>query len=86
MKKTKLAVFFMAAAMMLSACGGSKAQNQQNNVSNDTQGTEQESQQQEAASLYRKYKKYKNRAMWTKPSTMCTQMKNFVDRVKIQNI
>ena len=35
---------------------------------------------------YRKYKKYKNRAMWTKLSTMCTQMKNFVDRVKIQNI
>ena len=35
---------------------------------------------------YRKYKKYKNRAMWTKLSTMCTQMKNFVDRVKIQII
>ena len=30
---------------------------------------------------YRKYKKRKNIVMWTKMSTMCTQIKNFVDNL-----
>ena len=29
---------------------------------------------------YRKYKKHKNIVVWTKISTMCTQIKNFVDK------
>ena len=29
---------------------------------------------------YREHKKRKNIAMWTKMSTMCTQIKNFVDK------
>ncbi len=29
---------------------------------------------------YRKYKKHKNIVVWTKMSTMCTQIKNFVDK------
>ena len=29
---------------------------------------------------YREYKKRKNIAMWTKMSTMCTQIKKFVDK------
>ena len=29
---------------------------------------------------YRKYKKHKNIVVWTKMSTKCTQIKNFVDK------